>query len=333
VIRGRGADDALARARMLAGRAVVDGFFESASRLARLHPLAAPERHGVEVIRDVSYRGGGRRDHLLDVWRKVDAPRPMPVVLYVHGGGFRILSKDTHWVMALSFARRGYLVFNVNYRLAPAERYPAAIEDCADAYAWVVEHAATYGGDPQRMIVAGESAGANLVTALTVAACFEREAPAARRVFATGVVPRATLPACGVLQVSDAARFGRRRPLPSWLMDRLVEVQTSYLGEEADPASLELADPLLVLESAEPSARPLPPFFAPVGTRDPLLDDTRRLAASLERRGVRCETRYYPGELHAFHAMVFREQARRCWRDTFEFLDGVVPAVGPAVAR
>ena len=52
-----------------------------------------------------------------------------PVVLYIHGGAFHYLSKDTHWVLALMFARRGYVVFNIDYRLAPVYPYSAAIED------------------------------------------------------------------------------------------------------------------------------------------------------------------------------------------------------------
>ena len=63
------------------------------------------------------------------------------------------------------------------------------------------------------------------------------------------------------------------------------------------------------------------PFFAPVGTRDPLLDDTRRLEKALTRLRVPCEARYYPDEIHAFHALVWRPQARACWRDALAFLD------------
>ena len=323
---------------MMAGRVAVDAFFEGASRLARLHPLARPQAHRVEVIRDVPYQSTGLRDHLLDVWRPMQHSArhphpgptggptgPMPIVLYVHGGGFRILSKDTHWIMALHFARRGYLVFSINYRLAPTFPFPAAMEDCAAAFRWVAHQAHRYGGDLSRLIVAGESAGANLATSLTVASCFEPQSELSQRVFDAGVVPIATLPACGILQVSDVARFGRRRPLPSWLTDRLVEVQTSYLHAEPHESMRFLADPLLALESDARTARPLPPFFAAVGTKDPLLDDTRRLGVALTRRGVRCDTRYYPGEVHAFHAFVWRKYAQQCWRDTFDFLLDVVP--------
>ena len=67
--------------------------------------------------------------------------------------------------------------------------------------------------------------------------------------------------------------------------------------------------------------RPVMPFFAPVGTRDPLLDDTRRLEKALGALNVPCEARYYPGGIHAFHAMVWNPGARRCWRDALAFLD------------
>src|SRR4051794_39690576 len=111
-----------AEARRFLGAAAVDGFFNGFSRLARFHPQAKPERHAVEHLRDIRYRGGTQREHLLDVYRPApptksggSAPAyrryhgpPWPMVFYVHGGGFRILSKDTHWIMGLGFARRGF---------------------------------------------------------------------------------------------------------------------------------------------------------------------------------------------------------------------------------
>jgi acetyl esterase len=305
--------------RMKAGALVVDNAFRGLSRLGRLHPGADPRRHGVEVVRDVAYLPTGRREHTLDIYRPRARRGPLPVVLYVHGGGFRILSKDTHWLMALAFARRGYLVFNINYRLAPLAPYPAAIADACAAYVWVERHAAGYGGDLDRLTLAGESAGANLVTALTVAATMARPEPYAREVFATGRVPRAVLPACGLLQVSDPERFARRKPLPGFISDRIEEVSHAYLGRVT--GNTDLADPLLVLERDTPSHRSIPPFFTFVGTRDPILDDTRRLHAALVRRGVHCDIRYFPGEAHAFHALMWRPSALECWRATHAFLE------------
>jgi acetyl esterase len=183
--------------------------------------------------------------------------------------------------------------------------------------------AAELGGDPTRVAVAGESAGGNLVAALALAACQRRPEPWARAVFDDGVVPRACLPFCALLEVSRPERFGQRRQLPGWVDGMLRNIATSYLHGHVPGPATELADPLRVLESADADtfARKLPAFFAPVGTRDPLLDDTRRLDAALGALGVPCEARYYPGGIHAFHAMVWDPVARRCWRDALAFLD------------
>lgn len=322
-------------ARRQVGALLVDGFFRGVSRIGRLHPRAQPHRHAVERIADLRYvEGSTSRDHLLDVWRpssepsptRVHAGPPWPIVFYVHGGGFRILSKDTHWAMALVFARRGFVVFNASYRLAPKHRFPAPLEDVCRAFDWVVKNAERFGGDPSRIVLAGESAGANLVTSLALALAYERPEPFARLAFGTGAVPRAVVPACGVFQVSDIARFKRRKPqISAFIADRLAEVEAAYLGEGPWPCALDLADPVVVLERGAAPARPLPPFFLPVGTKDPLLPDTRRMADALRALGVVADDRYYPGELHAFHAFVMRAVARRCWTDTFAFLDEHVP--------
>lgn len=313
-----------------------------ASYLGRLHPRARPHRHGIEVIRNLSYRPTGSDDHRLDVYIPVRPPttealnnrpersftaytRPHPVVLYVHGGAFRILSKETHWVMGLAFARRGFLVFNINYRLAPRHPFPAALEDACAALEYVAREAGRHGGDPSRIVLAGESAGANLVTSLALLTSMKRPEPWARRVYELGVKPRAVVPMCGMLQVSDTERFTRRKRLPSWLADRLLETTDAYLGRSQAPDSQLLADPLLLIEELAAGRmavdRPLPPFFASVGTRDPLLDDTRRLEAALKTLGAPHQARYYPGEVHAFQALVFRALAKQCWQETYAFLD------------
>lgn len=297
--------------------------------LGRMHPLARPARHGVTVQRGVSYARrssvDGGRHHELDIYRPVESSGSLPIVLYIHGGGFRILSKDTHWMMGLAFARAGYLVFNISYRLAPRHRFPAALQDSAAALSWVVEHAPSLGGDLDRLAFAGESAGANLVTSLGALTSYRRPEPWARDVFDLAVVPRAVLPYCGMLQVTDPGRFRRRKPekISTFLDDRLTEVSHAYLGP--DPRArlgdtLDLADPVVWLERGETPDRALPPCFATVGTKDPLLDDTRRLDGALRRLGAVSEARYYDGGLHAFHALVWRANARQCWADSFRFM-------------
>jgi acetyl esterase len=304
-------------------------FFGGLSSLARLHPASKPERHGVAVEHDIIYGPHGDWN-TLDIYRPVHRPGPWPVVFYVHGGAFHLLSKDTHWLMGLVFARFGYLVVNISYRLAPKHPYPAAIEDTCAAYRWLADNILQLGGDPNRVAVAGESAGGNLITALTLAACQPRPEAWAREVYDTNLVPRAALPFCAILEVTNPGRFSERNPkLPRWVDGMLRDAASSYLhGYSHEPSdATALADPLRIIEDAagvphdEHFARGLPPFFAPVGTRDPLLDDTRRLEAALRTLGVPVEARYYSGGIHAFHALVWDPAARRCWRDALAFLD------------
>ena len=317
-----------ARFRRTLGAAVADGFFEGLTRATRLLPVSHPRVHGVEVLREVRYLDTGRPEHVADIWRPRERSGPLPVCLYIHGGRFAKLSKDTHWVFNLIFARRGYLVMSINYRLAPKHQFPAAIEDVCAAWQWLHQNAAAYGGDPNRMMVAGESAGGNLATALTIAACYQRPEPFARAVYDAGVVPRAVMPACGMLQVSNPERFGVKS---FFMQDRLHEVAEDYLHGVSVEAErgLDLADPLVALERGEKPSRPLPPFFAPCGTWDILIDDTRRLAAALDKLGTRCDARYYARGIHAFHGFVFTPQARQCWREAFAFFEQQLSVPAP----
>ena len=299
----------------------IDGFIRGLSGAARLAPLARPARHGVEVLRDVPYRPTGLREHCLDIYRPADVPGPWPVVLYAHGGGFTLLSKETHWLMGLAFARQGYLVLNMSYRLAPRHPFPAAVQDAYAAYAWLAAHAAAYGGDTSRVVLAGESAGANLMLGVALACCYERPEPMAREVWELRLQPRALLSACGILQVTDPGRFRRASPtLSGFANARIHAIHVAPRSSFLSPEQLELADPLVFLERGVAPARPLPAVFATGGTLDPILDDTRRLHAALTALGATSELQLYPGGSHAFHVLVWRPLAQACWRDTFAFL-------------
>jgi acetyl esterase len=274
------------------------------------------------VLRDLPYVDDGRREHRLDLWIPRNRTGQLPVVIYIHGGAFHYLSKETHWLMALSFARAGYIVANVEYRLAPEHPFPAAIEDVCRAAQWVRERVESYGGDPDRVAIAGESAGANLATALTLACCQRREEPWARSLFDSGLQPTLCLPACGVLQVSDTARLMENRSVPPWVRMQLEELEFGYLGRRPTGGRvMELADPLLTLERGFEAERPLPRFFTFAGTRDVLLEDSRRLAVALKRSGVPCEFREYEREIHAFHAMLNRPATSDVWRGQLALLD------------
>jgi acetyl esterase len=303
---------------------VVEQLYSQAAYWARKSPRAKPARHGVEVIHDQRYDpSSSASDHLLDIYRPVERDGLLPVVMYIHGGGFRILSKDTHWIFGLGFARKGYVVFNTNYRLAPEHAFPAGPSDVCKAYAWIAQNAERFGGDPSQIIIAGESAGANLAAMLAIATCSKRDEPWAKAAL-DAPAPIAVMPSCGLHQVSEVGRFAERRKLPRVVTIELEQISIDYLARQTQGA--EMADPLLLLEAGLAQARSLPPFLNTVGTRDPLLDDTRRLSRALEAMQVPCETRYYPGEGHAFQALVWRPAAKQWWGHSLKFMEAAVVA-------
>ena len=314
----------LVHARRRLGARLVSRAFERAAYLGGKTKRAQPGHHGLEVKKDIPYLHSGLREHMLDVYKPQDtssSPGGLPVVFYLHGGAFRSLSKDTHWIMGLAFARRGCVVAMPNYRLAPEHRFPAHLEDAAEALRYVVEHAHEWGGDPNKIILAGESAGANLVTALQLCISYEREEPYAKIVRSLKVDPLAVMGACGVFEVTNSKRFAEKYGGLHWFFDdRYFELEEGYpVWQDGKPVPHDLMNPLLLLEKEAP-ARQLPPFFLPVGALDHLKDDHARMERILLQRGVDVEAPVYPGEIHAFHAFVFTKNAKKCWQDHFEFL-------------
>lgn len=292
------------------------------ARVARLTPVIWAARRRVQVSRNVSYvPGDTSRAHRLDVHRPKERGR-FAVVLYVHGGGFGLLSKDSHWHIATGLASHGFCVANINYRLAPKHPYPAALQDASQALCWVLDHISRYGGDASQLILAGESAGANIVTALTLAASHRFAQPWAEALYARRIHITAVLPACGLLDVADAHRYRTLTPhTPAFVLRHIQAVCERYTtGSLAGDIEVGLASPLTVLESGVPLARALPPFFITCGAADPILHDSTRLAQALERRQALCTLKLYAGEGHAFQALPWRPEAKAHWQDTVAYL-------------
>jgi acetyl esterase len=103
-----------------------------------------------------------------DVYRPL-GDAPFPVLLFLHGGAWVMGSPWTHRRLAADLASLGALTFVLDYRRAPKHRFPAAVDDTVHAIEWVRHHAERFGGDPNALVVGGDSAGANLAAAAIVA--------------------------------------------------------------------------------------------------------------------------------------------------------------------
>ncbi|GAA3920409.1 hypothetical protein GCM10022406_03510 [Hymenobacter algoricola] len=105
--------------------------------------------------------------HRLDVYApRAKSATARPVVVFIHGGSWNSGSKDFYSFIGRRLAKQGVVAVVINYRLAPQVQVPAMADDCARAVAWVVQHIADYGGDPQRLFLMGHSAGGGLAALL-----------------------------------------------------------------------------------------------------------------------------------------------------------------------
>ena len=130
-------------------------------------PQAPPIPEWVKVERDLEYARIGEMPLLLDLFRPESAGQPLPLVVWVHGGGWSGGDKAAN--PALPLSGRGYVVASINYRLSGVAKFPAQIEDCRAAIRWLRANAAKYNLDPKRVGVWGSSAGGHLVALLGTA--------------------------------------------------------------------------------------------------------------------------------------------------------------------
>ena len=132
---------------------------------------AAPDADPVEVIADIDYAGAGNPRQRLDLYlpRTRTGAAPLPVIVFVHGGGWVGGSKSAGRAVVRPYALTGeYAGVSIGYRLAGQARWPAQIHDCKAAIRWIRANAARHGLDPERIGVIGSSAGGTLVTLLGV---------------------------------------------------------------------------------------------------------------------------------------------------------------------
>jgi acetyl esterase/lipase len=141
----------------------------SAAAQPQKQPAKLPE--GVELLRDVQYGMGGGRPLKMHILRPKTAPRElMPVVVWIHGGGWQAGNKDSGIRLLAPFAGRGYFCASIEYRLSGEAKFPAQIEDCKCAIRFLRAKAKQFHLDPDRIGVWGASAGGHLVALLGTSA-------------------------------------------------------------------------------------------------------------------------------------------------------------------
>ena len=281
--------------------AVFDVIGDSAARmtletLSTMRAVAASNTLSVEDLR----RGGaveareltvpgptGAPDLTLLTLRPADAAGPLPGLYPIHGGGFvlgnRRLGLDDvlEWVLEV-----GLVVVSVEYRLAPDHPYPAALEDCWAGLLWTAAHAGELGLDPDRLLLAGKSAGGGLAAALALSArdC-GGPALAGQLLMAPMLDDRAVTPSSQ--ELGGEGVWDRTANATGWA----ALLGTAAGGPDVSP----YAAPA---RAADLSG--LPPTFTEVGSVETFRDEDVDFAARIWRAGGVAELHVWPGGFHGF---------------------------------
>ena len=218
----------------------------------------------------------------------VSTPEPLPTVAFFHGGGFVICDLDTHDDMCRAIAgETGALVVSVDYGLAPEHRYPAAAEDAYAATKWIAEHAGSLGGDADRLVVAGDSAGGNLAA---VVALMARDRGGPGIAFQLLIYPVIDAAQDTPSYEENSDGYFLTAAYMRWFWEQ-------YLGPGGD------SDDGYASVLRHPDLAGLPPTLMITAEYDPLRDEGEAYADALEAAGVPVTTYRAPGMFHGFFNM------------------------------
>ncbi|MET0328184.1 MAG: alpha/beta hydrolase fold domain-containing protein [Luteimonas sp.] len=236
---------------------------------------------------------------------------PLPALVYLHGGGWTMFSVDTHDRLMREYAARaGIAVIGVDYSLAPEAKFPRPIEETAGVLAWLRAHGGDYAIDGTRLLLGGDSAGANLSVATSLWLRQHDQPPVLGMLLNYGAFDR------------EPSASWHRYDGPRYMLEvgEMHRFWDNYLRDEADRLD-PLAEPL------RGDLRGLPPAYFAIAGCDILADGNRRLAAGLEAAGVAVEVQEYPGATHSFlEAVSISPLADRAFDDAAHWLRATVSA-------
>ena len=278
---------------------------------SRFVASSAPEDVG--EVRDGSVRGPAA-DIPVRIYRPASMSGPVPTVVYAHGGGFVFCDLDSHDGLCRSFANLiPAVVVSVAYRLAPENRWPAAAEDVLAVAQWAARNADSLGGDANRIVVGGDSAGGNLA-AVTALMARDTGAPAlaAQLLLYPMIAPK--------FDTESYRAFGKGFYNPAvalqWYWDQYVPSPSDREHPYVSPVSADL--------------RGLPPSVVVIAGHDPLRDEAHSYCDALEEAGVETSRRYYEGGIHGFMTMPMLDIAQRARVEACRDLSGLLARNSPA---
>lgn len=245
-----------------------------------------PRGKSVEVagVEDRSIPGP-RGEIPIRIYTPVGAGNP-PVIVYYHGGGWVVGSIDTHDAVARELANRAAsIVVSVDYRLAPENPFPTAVEEAYAALAWVSQNAESLGGDATKVAVAGDSAGGNLAAVVSLMAR-DKSGPTIR--FQALIYPVTNLSSLDTESYNNFAEgFFLTKEGMEWFRSQYLPGKEDWVNPHASP--------LLAKDHSN-----LPPAIVITAQFDPLRDEGEAYVEKLKKAGVQVKLSRYDGMIHGF---------------------------------
>ena len=171
--------------------AVALGTGRAAAQLSDTTSFLAHVSNEYRVVPNVTYHVASGQENKVDLYLPRNASGPTPVLMYIHGGGWRGGSKEGNVLRLLPYLEKGWAVVNVQYRLARIAQAPAAVADCLCALRWVIRNADEYNFDTSRIVTTGNSAGGHLALTtgmVPASAGLDRECPGTEELRVAAVV-------------------------------------------------------------------------------------------------------------------------------------------------
>jgi acetyl esterase len=262
----------------------------------------------VERVEDRVIPGEGGEIPIRIYWpTETEGSKAPPVTVFYHGGGFVVGSIDIFDALTRGLANAtGSIVVSVGYRLAPTHPYPAAVNDAFTALRWVADNAEALGGSPSRILVAGESAGANLATVSALRARDEGGPRLAGQILYYPVTDFTDTSYPSLDKFVEGYGFSTESGMAMW---------DAYLGDVED-----LSDPHISPLKA-PSLARMPQTLMVSAGFDPLVDSNAAYVERLRESGVAVKHAHYPTVIHGFMNIRVFPQYREALNETGDFVE------------
>ena len=267
--------------------------------------LTVPEN--MANLYDISYGPHGE-SNLLDIYKTSDVNQAQATIVNIHGGAWVYGSKEVYKFYCMSLALRGFTVVNINYRLAPENLFPSALEDINSALTFIEKHAGEYCIDKEKLVLVGDSAGAQLAS--HYAAIFTN--PNFAKLYGF-TIPNVKIKAvglnCGIYDPNTR------------LQNDLDDIFWAYIGQNTDIKSKDFQQKIDVLSNI---TRDFPPAFVMSSHRDFLLPQAQPMYDLLKSKGIEAVIKIYgaPNRKdigHVFHVNMNLPEAKLCNDDECNF--------------